>query len=67
MVSALLEELKAVATEVKRGQIEDAVGSLWAAPAAEKDPQGRRDRESTSRSGSRRRRGARGETGGRGG
>ena len=41
MASALLEELKIVATEAKRSQIEDAVGSSWAALAAEKDPQGR--------------------------
>ena len=41
MASALIEELKTVATEVKRSQIEDAVGSSWAALAAEKDPQGR--------------------------
>ena len=41
MASALLEELKTVATEAKRSQIEDAVGSSWAALAAEEDPQGR--------------------------
>ena len=41
MASALLEELKIVATEVKRSQIEDAVGSSWAALAEEEDPQGR--------------------------
>ena len=41
MASALLEELKIVTTEAKRSQIEDAVGSLWAALAAEEDPQGR--------------------------
>ena len=41
MASALLEELKIVATEAKRSQIEDAVGSSWAALAAEEDPQGR--------------------------
>ena len=41
MASALIHELKAVATEAKRSQIEDAVGSLWAAPAAEEGPQGR--------------------------
>ena len=41
MASALIEELKIVATEAKRSQIEDAVGSSWAAPAAEEDPQGR--------------------------
>ena len=42
MASALLEELKIVATEAKRSHIEDAVGSSWAALAAEEDPQGRR-------------------------
>ena len=42
MASALLEELKIVATEAKRSQIEDAVGSSWAALAAEEDSQGRR-------------------------
>ena len=41
MASALFEELKVVATEAKRSQIEDAVGSSWAAVAAEEDPQGR--------------------------
>ena len=41
MASALLEKLKIVATEAKRSQIEDAVGSSWAALAAEEDPQGR--------------------------
>ena len=41
MASALLEELKVVATEAKRSQIEDAVGSSWAALAAEEDSQGR--------------------------
>ena len=35
MASALIEELKIVATEAKRRQIEDAVGSSWAALAAE--------------------------------
>ena len=30
-----------MATEAKRSQIEDAVGSSWAAQAAEEDPQGR--------------------------
>ena len=68
MASALLEELKIVATKAKRSQIEDAVGSSWAALAAEEDPQGReRDRNATGRSGSRRRGGARGEGGERGG
>ena len=38
MASALIEELKIVA---KRSQIEDAVGSSWAALAAEEDPQRR--------------------------
>ena len=37
----LLEELKIVAIEAKRRQIEDAMGSSWAALAAEEDPQGR--------------------------
>ena len=41
MASALIEELKIVATEAKRSQIEDAVDSSWAALAAEEDPQGR--------------------------
>ena len=41
MAPALLEELKIVATEAKRSQIEDAVGSSWAALAAEEDPQGK--------------------------
>ena len=41
MVSALIEELKIVATEAKRSQIEDAVGSSWAALAVEEDPQRR--------------------------
>ena len=41
MASALIEELKIVATEAKKTQIKDAVGSSWAALAAEEDPQGR--------------------------
>ena len=41
MASALIEELKIVATEAERSQIEDAVGSSWAALAAEEDPQWR--------------------------
>ena len=41
MASALIKELKIVATEAKRSEIEDAVGSSWAALAAEVDPQGR--------------------------
>ena len=41
MASALLEKLKIVATEAKRSQRENAVGSSWAALAAEEDPQGR--------------------------
>ena len=41
MASALLEELKIVATEAKRSQMEDAVGSSWVALAAEEDPHGR--------------------------
>ena len=41
MASALIEELKIVATEAKRTQIEDAVSCSWAALVAEEDPQGR--------------------------
>ena len=41
MVSALIEELKAVATETNISQIEDAVGSPRAALAVEEYPQGR--------------------------
>ena len=41
MASALIEELKIVATEAKRSQIENAMGSSWAALAADEDPQGR--------------------------
>ena len=41
MASALIEELKIMATEDKRSQTEDAVGSSWTVLAAEKDPQGR--------------------------
>ena len=41
MAPALLEELKIVATEAKRSQIEGAGGSSWTALAAEEDPQGR--------------------------
>ena len=41
MASALIEELKTVATEAKISQIEDTVGSSWAALAVEEDPQGR--------------------------
>ena len=41
MASTLLEELKIMATEVKRSQIEDAVGSSWAALAVEENPKGR--------------------------
>ena len=41
MVSALIEELKAAATETNKSQIEDAVGSPRATLAAEEYPQGR--------------------------
>ena len=41
MASALIEELKIVAAEAKRSQIEDTVGSSWVALAAEEDPQER--------------------------
>ena len=37
MASALIEELKIVAIEAKRSQIEVAVGSSWAALAAEEE------------------------------
>ena len=39
MASALIGELKTVAMEAKRSQIEDAVGSSWAALAAKEDSQ----------------------------
>ena len=42
MASALLDELKTMATVVKKSQIENAVGSSWASLVAEEDPQGRR-------------------------
>ena len=41
MAPALIEELKTVATEAKRSEIEDAVESSWAALAADEDPQRR--------------------------
>ena len=41
MASTLIEELKTLATEAKRSQIDDAVGSSWAALAAEEDPRGK--------------------------
>ena len=41
MASVIIEELKTVATEPKRSQIEDSVGNLWAALAVKEDPQGR--------------------------
>ena len=41
MVSAFIEELKTVATEARKRQIENAVGSSWAALAVEEDTQGR--------------------------
>ena len=37
MASVLLEELKILATEVKKSQIEDAMGSLWIALSTEED------------------------------
>ena len=42
MASALLEALKIVATEAKRTQIEDAVGSSWAALARKRTLKGER-------------------------
>ena len=74
IASALIEELKIAATEVKRSQIEDAVGNSWVTLAAEEGHQGRgtgtllveaggegggRGREGSERGG--------GERGGRGG
>ena len=41
VASALIGELKTVATKTKISQIEDVVGNSWAALAAEEDPQGR--------------------------
>ena len=41
MTSAFLEELKTVATEIKRSQIKDAVDSSWATLVAKEDPQKR--------------------------
>ena len=41
MASALIERLKTVATEAKISQIDDAVGSSWAALTAEEDSQGK--------------------------
>ena len=74
MASALIEELKIVATEVKKTQIEDAVGSSWGALAAEEDPQGRGIETLLVEAGAGGRRGGgegrergRGERGGRGG
>ena len=40
MASALLEQLKTAATEVKRSQLEDAVGASCAALAGGEDPEG---------------------------
>ena len=37
MASVLIEELETVTTEAKKSQIENAVGSSWAALAAEED------------------------------
>ena len=72
MASALFEELKIVATEAKRSQTEDAVGSSWAALAAEEDSQGRGIGTLLVEAGAGGRggeggRGAGGERGGRGG
>ena len=41
MASALPNELKTVATRIKKSQVEDAVGALWVALAANDDPQER--------------------------
>ena len=67
MASALIEELKIVATEAKKPQIEDAVGSSWAALAAEEDPQGRGIGTLLVEAGAREGRGGGREAGGRAG
>ena len=67
MASELLEELKIVATEAKRSQIEDAVGTSWGCPSGGRGPSRERDRNSTGRSGSRWRGGGREGRGGEGG
>ena len=41
MASALIEELKIVATEAERSQIENLSGSLWTTLAMEEGPRGR--------------------------
>ena len=41
MASALIEELKIVATEAERSQIENVSGSLWTTLAMEEDPRRR--------------------------
>ena len=67
MASVLIEELKVVVTEAKRTQIEDVVGSSWAALAAEEDPQGRGIGTLLVEAGTGGGGGGRGERGGRGG
>ena len=67
MASALLEELKIVATEAKRSQIEDAVGSSWGCPSGGRGPSKERVRNSTGRIGEQEERGGEGGGGGGGG
>ena len=66
MASALIEELTTVATEIKRRQIKDAMGSSWEALAVEDYPQGRRMGTLLIKAGAGRGKG-RGERVGRGG
>ena len=58
MASAFLEEPKTLATDVERSQIEGAMESSWCSPIGGRGPSMERDRGSTGRSGSRRRKGA---------
>ena len=60
MASALIEELKTVATEAKRSQIE--YEGVMGSPSGRRGPSREKDRNSTGRSRSRRR--GRGEGGG---
>ena len=41
MASSLLKELKAMATEVKKSQIDDSMGSSWETLSVEEDSQGK--------------------------
>ena len=66
MASALIEELKTVVTEDKRSQNRGCSGQFMGNPSGGRGPSRKRDRNSTGRSGSRRRRGERGGRGGGG-